>query len=316
MPKGSARGAQEVRCWKRRLQRKCGGASIDVRTRGFTLIELLVVIAIIAIMAALLLPALTRARRQAQSAYCKNNLRQLGVALQLYTVDNDSKYPFYWTLVWGGDAAGALGAVNCWQLCLQPYLGGPAITHPGFGKADGDAYLRSVWTNCPNFRCPGYGGPTDSFSGSYAYNAFGVGAPAGWLDVIPIFGLGWYSFVDRGFGGTAPRVKPITTARVLAPADMIAVCDSRVRGLYAPGLTPSGPPSSYPGPAGTKWLATDIICVGKSWGLLLNPERHGKAYNLVFCDAHVEGSAPNIAFNITNCAVRFNNDHQPHRELW
>jgi len=68
--------------------------SVVPGSRAFTLIELLVVVAIIAILAALLLPALGRAKARAQRVTCMNNLKQVSLAMKLWGNDNDGKFPW------------------------------------------------------------------------------------------------------------------------------------------------------------------------------------------------------------------------------
>jgi len=65
----------------------------DGKYKGFTLIELLVVIAIISILASILFPVFARARESARRASCMSNLKQIGLAVMMYTQDYDGKYP-------------------------------------------------------------------------------------------------------------------------------------------------------------------------------------------------------------------------------
>jgi prepilin-type N-terminal cleavage/methylation domain-containing protein/prepilin-type processing-associated H-X9-DG protein len=244
---------------------------------GFTLIELLVVIAIIAILAAMLLPALVRAKSQANSAKCKSSLRQLGLALSMYLADNNSKYPY-------GMYARRLSPIswlplNWWEMYLQPYYG-------------------VSWTNNPGFQCPGYKGPTVFYNsssgpaGSYAYNAYGTGY------LLGLSGTGWEN-----------EIWPATSAAsLIAPADMFAIGESRLFAFQPNNDSPvtimAGWDTMFPG-------VSPVLAHNSPF-----PERHGKNYNQLFCDGHVTAIPPVVVFDFTNSAGRWNNDHQPHPETW
>lgn len=103
--------------------------------KSFTLIELLVVIAIIAILAAILLPALNSARERGRAASCLNNLKQMGNAASMYTSDTE--------FIPAGSSW-----KNSWSARLVPYLGGPAPIY----YESGPYYDRSV--EFPIFACP------------------------------------------------------------------------------------------------------------------------------------------------------------------
>ncbi len=248
------------------------------------MIELLVVIAIIAILAALLLPVLSQAKAKALSIQCKNNEHQMGFALSMYVAD----YHFYPYL-----AQPSSSVANLWYQELGLYY------PPGFAQTFEQNRVWNYFTNAyhyPNaYQCPALKGlVVDWMSQSYAYNAFGTQFFGGSRRRESL-GLSGQEGFQESFW------PPVPESAVKAPAEMYAIADARATKAAVPARVWG----SFVMPMGGGTLLDECQIF-----------RHGKGFNFLYCDGHVQLVNRSHYLNVTNSWPNWNNDHQPHRETW
>jgi len=229
---------------------------------GFTLIELLVVVAIIAILAAMILPVLRKARAKAEGAVCISNLKQIGQVIAMYCADWNDRLPYQGTVDYPGAGKGN------WLTLTLPYMGYQEGTRktPDMLRCPSVAVPNAAWgtlfPEVPPFTDPYWGGMSNYDCSYRASQPLGTWVPYG--GASPRTSYAW----NRMSGNDVCNGKIIS--KVNHPSERILVVEA----------------------AGTAWYGT-------VYGLDQLGYRHAGQCNALYVDGHA-GIIPEDAKKSTN----------------